>query len=114
MCATAVMIMESFSGLDHKFKYSIVGHSGDSDGFEFVTMGSHPKNRRERLQVIRNMYSHATYCSSGDNTLPAAARACVDVRSVEAVSATIFSSPRSVKARWRAGRATDLLSLCAV
>jgi hypothetical protein len=28
-----------------------------------------------QLEVLRKMYSHATYCGSGDNTLPAAARA---------------------------------------
>lgn len=62
-------------GAEHKFQYSIVGHSGDSDGFPFVDMGKPPRNRAERLEVVRKMYSHATYCGSGDNTLPAAARA---------------------------------------
>lgn len=79
LVATAVLVMEAFSNMDHKFQYAIVGHSGDSDGFPFVQMGQPPKNRAERLDVLRKMYSHATYCGSGDNTLPAAARA---VRSV--------------------------------
>jgi len=32
--------MESFRGFDHKYKYKIGGHSGDSEKLEFVKEGT--------------------------------------------------------------------------
>ena len=29
LCATVVMLMEALTGLEHKYSYEIVGHSGD-------------------------------------------------------------------------------------
>lgn len=31
LCATMVMIMESLCGLEHKYIYEIIGHSGESE-----------------------------------------------------------------------------------
>ena len=33
-------VMESFRGFDHKYKYKIGGHSGDSEKLEFVKEGT--------------------------------------------------------------------------
>jgi len=65
----ATMIMESFKNFDHKFKYSITGHSGDSSSIPFVKEDDYPKNEKERLAVVKRMTAHANYCLSGDSTL---------------------------------------------
>ena len=31
LCATMVMVMESLVGLEHKYIYEIIGHSGETD-----------------------------------------------------------------------------------
>ena len=36
MAATTVMVMEAFAGLEHKYSYSIAGHSGESHCVLFV------------------------------------------------------------------------------
>eukprot|EP01048_Picozoa_sp_COSAG05_P002213 COSAG05_NODE_85_length_20698_cov_35.370309_17_plen_293_part_00 len=69
MCAIAVMIMEAFSGLEHKYSYTISGHSGESHDVDLVREGMPPRNKGERLEVIQAMYEHASFCHSGDNTL---------------------------------------------
>jgi hypothetical protein len=76
---TALMIMEALKGLEHKFKYDIVGHSGDSDNIEFVESGKPPKDEKQMLQVLSYMMAHSQYCWSGDNTLRAANRAVDEV-----------------------------------
>lgn len=65
----ATMIMESFKNFDHKFKYSLTGHSGDSSSMPFVKEDQYPKNEKERLAVVKRMTAHANYCLSGDSTL---------------------------------------------
>ena len=69
MCAIAVMIMEAFSGLEHKYSYTISGHSGESHDVDLVREGMPPRNKAERLEVVQAMYEHASFCHSGDNTL---------------------------------------------
>ncbi|KAJ3102237.1 hypothetical protein HDU97_000673 [Phlyctochytrium planicorne] len=76
---TALMIMESLEGMEDKYRYDIVGHSGDSECIEFVPVGKPPKNELERLKVLQNMAAHAQYCWSGDTTVAAAAKAIKDV-----------------------------------
>ena len=88
MCASTVMIMEAFqgertgcvcevwasnltrvcAGLEHKYHYEIIGHSGESHRITFVGPGSvtdagsndgMPRTRADRLAVVQEMYSRA-------------------------------------------------------
>ena len=88
--ACIVMIMEALQGFEHKFDYSIVGHSGSSASFPLVQFGSPPKSKDERSQVIQNMYDHARSSSSGDKSLEAAARAAVEVTKQDADDYLVF------------------------
>uniref|UniRef100_A0A8B9F340 von Willebrand factor A domain-containing protein 8 n=1 Tax=Amazona collaria TaxID=241587 RepID=A0A8B9F340_9PSIT len=47
------MVMEAFENYEHKFKYDIVGHSGD--GFDIALVGSDkvPKNNKQRLEILK-------------------------------------------------------------
>ncbi|KAJ3111696.1 hypothetical protein HDU96_005449 [Phlyctochytrium bullatum] len=76
---TALLVMESLQGLESKYVYDIVGHSGDSDCIEFVKANDPPKDEMERLKVLQNMEAHTQYCSNGDSTLPATKRAMKDI-----------------------------------
>jgi hypothetical protein len=51
MCAIAVMVMESFTGLEHKYSYTISGHSGESSDVQLVRDGQPPRNKADRLEV---------------------------------------------------------------
>lgn len=81
-CLQAVaLVMESFDGLDEKFDYSIVGHSGDSRCIDLVRFGEPPANTQERLRILQTIFAHAQFCQSGDNTLRAIKQAVADVSS---------------------------------
>ena len=67
--------MEALVGLEHKYTYEIVGHSGATDRLVLVEMGRPPANRAGRLAVVRAIVDHAASCVSGDNTLSASMRA---------------------------------------
>jgi hypothetical protein len=90
MCATAVLIMEAFQGLEHKYEYGIVGHSGASAWLPFIEMGKPPANRMQRLRVIRAMIDHSSSCISGDHTLAAGIRAVHEVAIEEADDYFVF------------------------
>ncbi|KAF9412835.1 von Willebrand factor A domain-containing protein 8 [Entomortierella beljakovae] len=75
----AMMIMESFRNFEHKFEYSIIGHSGDSPNLEFVKPGRYPKTEKEVFKVISQMSAHSQYCLSGDNTLSATSMAMKEI-----------------------------------
>jgi len=77
--ATAVMIMESFAGLEHKYSYSMYGHSGAAVEVPLVIDGSPPRDREARLDVINRIYEHVSYVKSGDNTLASALAAVQQV-----------------------------------
>ena len=49
----AVLVMESFQGFEDKIQYDIIGHSGKAPFISFVKLKEHPKNNKERLDVIR-------------------------------------------------------------
>ena len=76
--ATA-LVMESFDGMQDKFDYSIVGHSGDSKCIPLVPFGKIPPNAKERVKILQTMVAHSQFCESGDNTLEAIKKAMVDV-----------------------------------
>ncbi|XP_062861685.1 von Willebrand factor A domain-containing protein 8 [Trichomycterus rosablanca] len=63
------MVMEALEGYEHKFKYDIVGHSGDGFNIELVTCNKVPKNNMQRLKVLKTMHVHSQFCMSGDYTL---------------------------------------------
>ncbi|KAG0045398.1 von Willebrand factor A domain-containing protein 8 [Gryganskiella cystojenkinii] len=75
----ALMIMESFRNFEHKFQYSIIGHSGDSPNLEFVKEGRYPKTEKDVFKVISQMSAHSQYCLSGDNTLSATSMAMREI-----------------------------------
>jgi hypothetical protein len=63
--------MEALLGFEHKFNYTIIGHSGDAAQLTFVPYEKPPKTVRERLDVLEAMATHSQYCSSGDRTVEA-------------------------------------------
>ncbi|XP_041662632.1 von Willebrand factor A domain-containing protein 8 isoform X2 [Cheilinus undulatus] len=63
------MVMEALESYEHKFKYDIVGHSGDGYDIELVRADKVPKNNKQRLKVLKMMHAHAQFCMSGDYTL---------------------------------------------
>ncbi|KAL1924595.1 uncharacterized protein VTP21DRAFT_4249 [Calcarisporiella thermophila] len=67
----ALMLMEAFRGFEHKFAYSLYGHSGDGAFIPFVQEGAYPRNEMEMYRVLQAMYAHAQFCLSGDSTLAA-------------------------------------------
>ncbi|KAF9204985.1 von Willebrand factor A domain-containing protein 8 [Haplosporangium sp. Z 27] len=75
----ALMIMESFRNFEHKFEYSIIGHSGDSPNLEFVKAGRYPKTEKDVFKIISQMTAHSQYCLSGDNTLSATSMAMREI-----------------------------------
>ncbi|GFY55984.1 von Willebrand factor A domain-containing protein 8 [Trichonephila inaurata madagascariensis] len=70
-----VLVLEAFEGYQDKFKYDIVGHSGEDFCIEFSKFDKPPTNRKERLELIRSMHAHSQFCMSGDNTLEATSHA---------------------------------------
>jgi hypothetical protein len=71
MVETVLLVMEALAGFEHKYCYTIVGHSGDGPSIPFVHFDQPPQSRRERLQVLQKMFAHSQYCTSGDNTVEA-------------------------------------------
>ncbi|ULT83400.1 hypothetical protein L3Y34_012561 [Caenorhabditis briggsae] len=65
----ALMTMTALDGKTDKVQYDIVGHSGDSPSVSFVKTDQHPKNNKDRLDVLKRMIAHTQYCASGDNTV---------------------------------------------
>ena len=51
MCAIAVLVMEAFHGLEHKYNYTIHGHSGESHEVTLVREGEPPRTAGDRLEV---------------------------------------------------------------
>lgn len=75
-----IFIMESFLGLEHKYQYAIVGHSGSGPEAElFVPWGKPPKGPKEQLALVKRMAAHAQYAHAGDSTLEATSMAVKDV-----------------------------------
>lgn len=87
---TTLMLMESLEGFEHKYEYTIVGHSGDGWDIPFVPFGTPPKNDKERLQVLSKMYAHTQYCQSGDSTLEALQKVVPEVSKRKADDHFVF------------------------
>ena len=54
--AAATMLMEALAGFEHKFEYSIAGHSGDSECIELVEYGAPPRHQQERYACCCRAY----------------------------------------------------------
>ncbi|XP_061735639.1 von Willebrand factor A domain-containing protein 8 isoform X2 [Nerophis ophidion] len=78
------MVMEALESYEHKFKYDIVGHSGDGYDIELVQVGKVPKNNKQRLKVLKTMHAHAQFCMSGDYTLEGTAASIKELSREEA------------------------------
>ena len=72
---------EAFAGFEHKYNYSMVGHSGDTPCAPLVAYGSPPDNEKQRLQVVQRMAAHTQFCMSGDHTLEATRDAIAEAAS---------------------------------
>ena len=90
LCASMVMVMEGLFGLEHKYMYEIVGHSGETDWLPFVKMGKPPRNRAERFAVVNAMADHASFARSGDNTLSAGITAMTEIIKEQADDYFVF------------------------
>lgn len=76
----AIFLVESFAGLEQKYSYSMVGHSGTGPEAELlVPWGRPPSSAKEQLDMVKRMAAHAQYAHSGDHTLEATDRAIKDV-----------------------------------
>ncbi|XP_069745676.1 von Willebrand factor A domain-containing protein 8 isoform X2 [Narcine bancroftii] len=78
------MVLEAFENYEQKFKYDIVGHSGDGFNIELVRSERIPKNNKERLHIIKVMHAHAQFCMSGDHTLEGTEHAIQEIAKEEA------------------------------
>ncbi|KAG7467129.1 hypothetical protein MATL_G00150010 [Megalops atlanticus] len=78
------MVMEALESYEHKFKYDIVGHSGDGFDIELVRSDKVPKNNKERLKVLKTMHAHSQFCMSGDYTLEGTEHAVKELAREEA------------------------------
>ncbi|CAE8617988.1 unnamed protein product, partial [Polarella glacialis] len=90
MVQAMAMIMESLEGFDHKYSWSIVGHSGNGPELPFVEYGQPPRGRQQRAQVIGQMVSAAGIAASGDTTVEAIETAVKRVASQEADDYLVF------------------------
>uniref|UniRef100_A0A671LSR2 von Willebrand factor A domain-containing protein 8 n=1 Tax=Sinocyclocheilus anshuiensis TaxID=1608454 RepID=A0A671LSR2_9TELE len=78
------MVMEALESYEHKFKYDIMGHSGDGFDIELVRCDKVPKNNKERLKVLKTMNAHSQFCMSGDYTLEGTEHAMKELAHEEA------------------------------
>lgn len=87
---TAAMVMEALSGFEAKYRYAVVGHSGDGPCEPFVEYGAPPRNDKERLLLLQKMAAYTQYCQSGDTTLNAAKAAVAEVLTHDADERFVF------------------------
>uniref|UniRef100_A0A5S6QD72 von Willebrand factor A domain-containing protein 8 n=1 Tax=Trichuris muris TaxID=70415 RepID=A0A5S6QD72_TRIMR len=68
---SCLMLMEAFTSFGDRVQYDIIGHSGEQDHIDLVTLDRQPRNPKERLDVLKYMVAHSQFCHSGDSTLAA-------------------------------------------
>ena len=81
---STLMMMEALEKYEDKFKYDVIGHSGEDHKVELVDKEKLPKNNKERLVVLQTMHAHSQFCISGDNTLLATKHAIESLSEEEA------------------------------
>lgn len=69
--AAVLLFMEALEGHSEKWRYDIVGHSGETLNLELVNVGRPPKDDKQRFEVLLNMHAHSQFCMAGDHTLEA-------------------------------------------
>lgn len=91
MVQAVTMIMESLDGFEHKYDWSIVGHSGNGPEILFVDFGQAPRGRVQRAQVVSQMMSASAIAASGDSTIEAIEAAVKRVAAQEADDYLVFA-----------------------
>ncbi|KAK3095149.1 hypothetical protein FSP39_010820 [Pinctada imbricata] len=81
---STLMMMEALEKYEEKFKYDVIGHSGEDYKVELVMKDKIPQNNKERLIVLKTMHAHSQFCISGDNTLHATKHAIETLAEEEA------------------------------
>lgn len=69
--AAVLLFMEALGGNTSKWRYDIIGHSGETTNLKLVSSDRPPKNDKERFEVLLNMHAHSQFCLAGDHTLEA-------------------------------------------
>ena len=54
--------MEALEGFQDKFKYDIIGHSGEGPAVTIVNADNIPKNEKERLNVLQVSKKGLGFC----------------------------------------------------
>lgn len=108
----AAMVLEALAGHEHKYRYAMVGHSGDGPCEPFVEYGAPPRNDKERLQLLQRMAAHTQYCQSGDSTLSAARQAVREVLTHDADERFVFVLSDANLARYGIEPADLRAALC--
>uniref|UniRef100_A0ABM5FZN6 von Willebrand factor A domain-containing protein 8 n=1 Tax=Pogona vitticeps TaxID=103695 RepID=A0ABM5FZN6_9SAUR len=78
------MVMEAFENYEQKFKYDVMGHSGDGFNIDLVHSDKVPKDNKQRLEILKTMHAHAQFCMSGDHTLESTEHAIQEIAKEEA------------------------------
>lgn len=82
---TCLMVLEAFARADPaRFRWDIIGHSGDSANIPLVKVGKPPKTDGERHKVVRDIVAYTQYCDSGDTTLASIRQSIQEVAKDEA------------------------------
>ncbi|KAF0291010.1 von Willebrand factor A domain-containing protein 8 [Amphibalanus amphitrite] len=90
MLEAALLVMEAFEGYEQKFRYDIVGHSGEDYRVEFVRSDRPPTDNKQRLQVLKTMHAHSQFCLSGDRTVEATRHAISSIAAEESDEAFVI------------------------
>lgn len=69
--AAVLLFMEALEGHSAKWRYDVIGHSGETLNLELVSADRPPKDDKQRFDVLLNMHAHSQFCMSGDHTLEA-------------------------------------------
>lgn len=69
--AATLLFMEALEGHSSRWRYDVIGHSGETLNLELVSADRPPADEKQRLDVLLNMHAHAQFCMSGDHTLEA-------------------------------------------
>lgn len=68
-----LFLLESFEGMERRYDFCMVGHSGSgAEAERLVEWGQPPADASARLDIVERMEAHAQYAAPGDRTLAAA------------------------------------------
>ena len=69
--AAVLLFIEALEGHSEKWRYDVVGHSGETLNLELVHVDRPPKDDKQRFEVLLNMHAHSLFCVAVDHTLEA-------------------------------------------